>query len=1341
MPSKKLTEEQKQRARENARKWREANKEKKKEQNRKYREAHKVYFTEWRKQNVDRTKAIREVKKLVKSGISKVQAKARVVIPKTKKVTSELIERANIRFEKKERKERKPKVISQKTQPGEIIKLSEFIKSDYKYQAELKAWWSTALDTDVVLENNLNSLSAKEKKVAKSKIEDMRKYKAELVQDARSKDKNYRPIQLGKKPTNPELKYIFRQYKLNVRHYAGLAQFLADYKAEHGNFYTQIELNPIAIPSALVDVGISTFGTTTFLYSGKLSLNQQIANRMNQYIELHYEYGGRIRHENEKEEGFDYDMEVLNGSGIQLFSGTIIVTIKYAEGGCSQRGEVEKRIETEEGIFLVWSPKSRRNNCGIEILSKITGKRTVIGGSQKINPDKERKLSGIESEVEISPEKLIEIGARNGVTKIKIIDSEMTDLFEGGKYKLEEVEKMLTDGIEIILLRNNHYYLVISKANQMVCKRCNKHYWKDHDCSNLALKCNFCGSIYKEVHKCNPNRAGFHQVKEAKKESVKKAWKDIEEDEKNKLKYRLLAWDIESRDSEIEYNDMIDPKIEDGEIKWVTRYSRQIATLLSYSIREHNGVVKTHSFLGTDCVKKFLEFLFQSANEGKYFNLIAHNGGKFDCYFILNEIALNPDWNKYLDMLKGIKMKGPKIMNINWRNHNFIDSCCFMAGSLDYLTTAYACKKKKLVDGFRFGVNELTNEDILTFRKDLSPEQFLDWIQSEKNCDINLGKRLGFEHKAFNEMPFKEVEFTAKNVYDLIVNVEAEKYLEQYVKYCEMDCESLVELWTNFVKSEMKLLDTKQTRDKGIRFQNSFSKEVHEDIRNKRSSIIYIKDIERFPTIQAFTKQVFYAYNKVAVWEKVEKKKKDGTKISYNKIKEFTGHILEQLPEDAFNFIKRTAIGGISDVQYPGLHLGNLTLFDVVSLYPNNMIQPAPETILNEDGTPNMEFQQFGCGEISWTGEGEFIEDKVGFYLIENIVSPDKHSTTICDIPKYNEEKSSLDWRWKENPSAMIAASDIKRMRRNGYTFSITKGLYFAEKFNPFTEFVSIMIDEKKKQDVLNKTGDSTYNQALREVCKLMANALFGKMLEAKVEKNAKYLDSLDDKFFEDHPLETLGVAWKGERCLVKWEEQKKDAPIHLGAMILAYSRNQMMNFFDLVGRENIIATETDSMYVHKDKLKALKDSKHPIYRIGSDLGNMKLEDEKGATILNNCYFLGKKCYHVEFTSDEKEQFGEVIKPEKIKTKMAWKGVPKKKLTKEKYVELFNNDQVKFTGITQFKPRMFVDYKKDYVHGQGEAFCDVMISTNVRKTSKNTTERAYETYDFQGKKEEKNISA
>lgn len=1291
---------------ESAKRWRDKNQEKLKE----YRDSHKDYFTAWRSVNKERIKADNKIRSLVKKGISKAQAKAKVVIPKTKKITSDLIEKVKIRKEKSEAKEKKERkitkakarVISKKTQSGEIIKLSEFIKPEYEHRTDLEGWWNTALDTDLVLENKMSKLSAKDKKQTKQKIEEMRKYSQEMVQDDRSKDKNYRPSQLGKKETSPDLKYIFRQYKLKIKHYAGLVKFLEDYRIQHGNFYTQIELNPIGLPDSWVEqVGQYSYGTTTFLYSGRLALNKEIARILNTFITSYYNYEG-----SEVTEIMN-DSKILSESASEFFTGSIIVTMKYAEGGCSRKNEVEKRIDTEEGTFLVWSPKSQRNNCGIELLSRIAG--------HKIIADKEKRELGIEVGSEVTPEQLVKIGHKHEVHRIKIIDSQMNDLMGEGKYKLEEVEKMLTEGIEIILLRNNHYYMVISKAKEMTCKRCNGHYWKSHDCSSWKKTCDKCGSIYKEAHKCNPNRAGFHQAKKAKKENVKKAWKDIEEEEKNKLKYRLMTWDIETRNSKTEFQDMVDPKVEEGKVKWVTRYHRQVATLLSYTIQEHDGCVTKQSFLGTDCVKKFLEFLFQSANEGKYFNLIAHNGGKFDCYFILNEIALNPDWNKYLDQLKGLKMKGPKIMQISWRNHNFIDSCCFLAGSLDFLTNAFACEKKKLVSGFKFGNKEMTNEELLEFRKDLSPDEFLTWIQGEESFTTEKG-----------------------------VVVEAKVYLEQYVKYCEMDCESLLELWQRFVLALMKLLDTKQSRDHHIRFQNSFCPKVQSDIRHRKGSIKYIKDIERFPTIQAFTKKVFYAYNETPVWEEKYKDMKNGMRLTYKTIKEYTGHIMEKLPEEAFNFIKKTAIGGISDVQNPGLHQGNLKLFDVVSLYPNNMIQPAPWIPFNGDGSENIEFQGFGCGEITWTGEEIFVEDKVGFYQIENIISPDNHSTTITDIPRYNVEKSGLDWRWKENPGTMVTSMDIRRMRKNGYTFKIVKGLHFAEKFNPFTEFVSVMINEKKNQDKLAKAKDPTYNQALREVCKLMANALFGKMLEAKVEKNAKYLDSLDAKFFDEHPLETLGVCWKAGKCLVKWEEQKKDAPIHLGAMILAYSRNQMMNFFDMVGRENIIATETDSMYVHTDKLKALQQSQHPIYKIGSELGNMKLEDEKGATNLNNCYFLGKKCYHVEFTSDVGE---------KIKTKMAWKGVPKKKLNKEKYVELFNNNEVKFSGITQFKPRMFVDYKKDYVNGQREAFSDVMISTNVRKKSVNTTERTYETYDMNGNKlgpadtgnaksiSEKNISA
>jgi len=82
-----------------------------------------------------------------------------------------------------------------------------------------------------------------------------------------------------------------------------------------------------------------------------------------------------------------------------------------------------------------------------------------------------------------------------------------------------------------------------------------------------------------------------------------------------------------------------------------------------------------------------------------------------------------------------------------------------------------------------------------------------------------------------------------------------------------------------------------------------------------------------------------------------------------------------------------------------------------------------------------------------------------------------------------------------------------------------------------------------------------------------------------------------------------------------------------------------MMNYFDKIGRDKVIASETDSLYIRHDDLKTIQDSKDELLKIGSEFGNLDVEIK----YINNAMFLGKKIYRVEYKQFKANEINSIL--------------------------------------------------------------------------------------------------
>ena len=197
---------------------------------------------------------------------------------------------------------------------------------------------------------------------------------------------------------------------------------------------------------------------------------------------------------------------------------------------------------------------------------------------------------------------------------IKLYDAMKRELlYYGHKY---------TDQYELIIL-HEHYLLITEKLN----------------------RCEDCGKTWLKQHTCNEKRKQFWAYKNGKK-IVKPATKKI-------------------RTEPIDYNNIIYYDFE------TFTPNNQFEV---YASGYYDPITKkAERFYGKNSIKDFVSYM--NKQEGKTF--IAHNGARFDCYFLVNEML------KQEIPVENIIMNNGAIMTYQFGEGNkLLDSCCFISSKL-----------------------------------------------------------------------------------------------------------------------------------------------------------------------------------------------------------------------------------------------------------------------------------------------------------------------------------------------------------------------------------------------------------------------------------------------------------------------------------------------------------------------------------------------------------------------------------------------------------------------------------------------------------------------------------
>ena len=587
-----------------------------------------------------------------------------------------------------------------------------------------------------------------------------------------------------------------------------------------------------------------------------------------------------------------------------------------------------------------------------------------------------------------------------------------------------------------------------------------------------------------------------------------------------KTKRGYVYWDIETRPSTA--------YVMVGENKsYLLEPVILCAYYKNYQSDEFHSLTFT-SRAGKNCCRQFLDWLTVQASQRHFYHAIAHNGSRFDVYFLMNQLTREEQLHTEA------QLRGFSVIGLQYKSHLFKDSCCFLTNSLDALCKSFKVKQAKLTE-FAYRGKTLTNKNICFYRPELSDVQFL-------------------------ELEQKEPDFWAL-----------------YVRYCEMDCISLSEIWSSFKTQYEQLTDkifmTRPELKANVGLMNtntigSLAKKILENTCLRRMGGKYVKT------------QAYRTYLEFLSSAGVE----DAEKITF------------------VNEFKR---GGISHTNQAGKHSHELISYDIASQYPASMM--------------NM---LIPCGKSEWVDS--YRPFSHGFYRVKNMVFT---STYQFKPIASKTDAGVLEWNNASIAEVCVDSFMIKYLQeRYGLvSFDVVTGLVsrqYIKGSEIFGDYVDTLYGEKKRQDALKKADDEAYNPALRECIKLFLNSVSGKL----VEDPSRYFKL---QYTGESTLKLNGVM--AEKIQ---EKPKLNTWVTAGVMVYSYSKRLLFEYVRCLpaDSDDVIHIETDSIYFHKknnekfiQNVSAYKQSGLDVYpiQIGDELGNVKVEKDTDAT----SYFLGKKFY------------------------------------------------------------------------------------------------------------------
>ena len=286
-------------------------------------------------------------------------------------------------------------------------------------------------------------------------------------------------------------------------------------------------------------------------------------------------------------------------------------------------------------------------------------------------------------------------------------------------------------------------------------------------------------------------------------------------------------------------------------------------------------------------------------------------------------------------------------------------------------------------------------------------------------------------------------------------------------------------------------------------------------------------------------------------------------------------------------------------------------------------------------------------------------------------------------MPGRNKKKQ-LVWDLEDRKGCWTSV-DIWCAMKRGYTFELTDTPKDGIHMISWGEKAFVFQNAMKVGNLLRAEGIATKNKVLDEQGKLIHNATYGKTTEVPIMETVKILESDCDKecmeFFQNYDLKSWfpisvddepGRVFLGVSGVSVRDNERIKTPVQLGAFVLAYSRQIMLQEF-----EKVIALMTNEKYGRIDKKMAYRDTDSLMFTIDNEIFekikreiippkkvNGKMFWDLGEeTKVFSAIYLAPKTYMMEYVKRDPNDPQKVI----LGTKMRAKGMPAKYLTTMMY--------------------------------------------------------------------------
>lgn len=281
------------------------------------------------------------------------------------------------------------------------------------------------------------------------------------------------------------------------------------------------------------------------------------------------------------------------------------------------------------------------------------------------------------------------------------------------------------------------------------------------------------------------------------------------------------------------------------------------------------------------------------------------------------------------------------------------------------------------------------------------------------------------------------------------------------------------------------------------------------------------------------------------------------------------GVVLWKNDEKVDELSRAAYFGGFCGLNFePYKHYENVSCADVNSMYPASMRGEYP---------------------ASWPLHvTQYVDNKPGIYRCL-VYMPD---IAMAGIPT-RTPRGAVCYKTGRF-IATLTSVEMEYWKTHGATFQIDEGYVFNQPADLFTKFV----------DAAEKTrAVFAHNKSIDTVVKLIQNSLYGKFGTKDIERR-ELVWNLEERPGDDYHIY---VDASGEFIDGLWfkmaESEAHYMQPHIAAFVTANARVNLQKYIDIVGRANVLYTDTDSIHVINNAAEKLIDHIQPcVY------GKLKLE-------------------------------------------------------------------------------------------------------------------------------------